>query len=191
MSEEVTMENKQLKASEQVQLAVQHNWPAFAVIGFGVFLLLSQVVGFNLIDVLWPGFIIAPGVLLMMPAHQSTEQHRSRAAILAIPGAILATIGLLLFAMNITDHFEAWAYSWTLVLAAVPAAVMYMRRFDPTDRIHQRGYRLIRGLFLLFLGLAGLFEIIVFENFNPVLPVLMIGFGIYLLRKQRREAMAS
>lgn len=190
MSDDVFGENQQLKVREQVHLAVRQNWPAFAVIGFGVFLLLSQVIGFHLIDLLWPGFVIAPGVLLLMPAHHSTEQHQSRAAFLAVPGAMIATAGLLLFAMNVTDHFEAWAYSWTLLVAAVPAALMYIRRFDPTDRIHQSGYKMIRTMFYLFLGFAIFFEIIIFENFNPVLPILMIVFGIYLLRKQRREAMA-
>lgn len=189
MSEE-TLTNKQLKATEQVQLAVRQNWPAFAVIGFGVFLLLSQVIGFHLIDFLWPGFIIGPGVLLMMPAHQSTEHHQSRAAFLAVPGAIIATVGLLLFAMNIVDHFEAWAYSWTLVVAAVPAAIMYIKRFEPTHSIHQGGYKMVRTMFYLFLGFAFFFEIIVFENFTLLLPLVMIGFGIYLLMKQRREALA-
>jgi hypothetical protein len=66
---------------------------------------------------------------------------------------------------------------------------MYIRRFDASHPIHEKGYKLIRIFFYLFLGFAVFFEIVVFENFTPLLPMAMIGFGIYLLMKQRREAL--
>ncbi|MEM7334290.1 MAG: hypothetical protein AAF490_19565 [Chloroflexota bacterium] len=187
MSEDSVVQNKRLKAQEQLELSVKKNWPAFGVIGAGVILLLSNVFGFHLIDFLWPMFIIGPGILLMMPAHQSTEEHQSGASFLAVPGAIFATVGLLLFAMNITDHFEAWAYSWTLVFAAVPAALMYIKRFEPEHRIHETGHKIIRTLFYMFLGFAVFFEIIIFENFNPIFPLGLIGLGIYLLIQNRQD----
>lgn len=191
MSEE-TVSNKSLKAQERVQLALRRNWPAYSVIGLGGFLLLSNLIGFHLLDILWPGFVLAPGLLLLMPAFQSTQTHQSRLAFLAVPGAVLTTVGLLLFSMNLAnEHFEAWAYSWTLVAAAVPAALMYIKRFEPAHRIHEKGRKLIRTLIFMFMGFAVFFEIIIFENFNPLLPLGLIGFGIYLLMKQRREAQTA
>ncbi len=188
MSEDSVVQNKRLKAQENLELSIKRNWPAFGVIGAGVFLLMSNIFGFHLSEVLWPMFIIGPGVLMMMPAHQSTESYQSRASFLAVPGAIFATVGILLFAMNLAnEHFEAWAYSWTLVVASVPAALMYIKRFEPEHRIHETGHKLIRTMFYMFLGFAVFFEIIIFENFNPLLPLALIGLGIYLLMKNRQE----
>ena len=187
MSEDSVAQNKRLKARENLELTMKQNWPAIGVIGAGVVLLMSNLLGFHLIDVLWPMFVIGPGVLMLIPAYQSTAAHQSRASFLAVPGAMFATIGILLFAMNVTDHFEAWAYSWTLLVASVPAALMYIKRFEPTHRIHETGHKLIRTMFYLFMGFAVFFEIIIFENFNPILPLGLIGFGVYLLMKNRRE----
>lgn len=183
--------NARLKAQERMTVSLQKNWPALAVIGTGVFLLLSTALEFHLIDVLWPMFIIGPGVLLLMPAYHSTAVSQSRASFLAVPGAFLTTVGLLLFSMNLAnEHFEAWAYSWTLLVASVPAAIMYIKRFEPQHKIHTAGYKLIRTMAYLFIGLAVFFEIIIFENFNPLLPLILIGIGIYMLAKQRRAKLA-
>ena len=188
MSEDSVVQNKGLKARENLELSVKNNWPALGVIGAGVLLLMSNIFGFHLIGLLWPMFVIAPGILLLIPAHQSTESHQSRASFLAVPGAVLMTVGLLLFAMNLAnEHFEAWAYSWTLVVASVPAALMYVKRFEPSHRIHETGHKMIRILFYMFMGFAVFFEIIIFENFNPLLPLGLIAFGIYLFMKNRQS----
>lgn len=188
MSKDSVANPSQLKERESMQLVLRQSAPALVVIGLGVVLLLSTVFEFHLIDVLWPAFVVAPGLLLLAPAYNATAVRQSRFSFLAVPGAIFMTVGLLLFAMNLANqHFEAWAYSWTLVVAAVPAALMYIKRFEPEHRIHTSGRKLVRLLVLLFMGLAVFFEIIVFENFNPLLPLAMIAYGVYLLRKQRQE----
>ncbi len=112
MSEETVF-----KAEEAEKFNVQSSLPALALIGAGVALFLAYLFDIRLMDFFWPGFVIAPGLLLMWPAHKSTADEQSKFAFLAVPGAMIATMGLLLFAMNLTDHFEAWAYSWPLVIA--------------------------------------------------------------------------
>lgn len=192
MTEDTVVENKRLKARENVQLTVRQNLPAFAIIGAGVVLLLSNIVGFHLIDILWPLFIITPGVLLMMPSYQSTQEHQSRASFLAVPGAVILAVGTLLFVLNLAnDHFEAMAYSWTMVIAAVPAALIYIKRFEPEHPIHETGRKIIRNLFYAFLGFAVFFEIIIFENFNPLFSLGLIGVGVYLLINQRKAELKS
>jgi hypothetical protein len=63
------------KAEERQKLARQHNWPAYIIIGFGVLILGSNLFVFDLIDVLWPGFFIAPGLMLLLTAYNSTPDH--------------------------------------------------------------------------------------------------------------------
>ncbi len=178
-------DEKIFKAQEAAKLE-KSSWPAFLIIGFGVVLLLANLLDVTLIDYLWPGFVITPGLLLMWPAWSSTEESQSRLSFLAVPGAILTTVGALLFTMNMTDHFEAWAYSWTLLIIAAIVGVMLIKRFEPEHRVHTRGHRQIRFLVLLFIGFAAFFEVVIFENFNPLLPVALIGYGIYLLKREKQ-----
>ena len=101
---------------------------------------------------------------------------------------MILTTGVLVFVMNLAfEHFEAWTYSWTLLLASIPAALMYIKRFDQSDNIHQSGHRFIRKMIILFMGLAAFFEIIIFQNFSPILPLILIGYGAMALVKNRRE----
>ncbi len=176
-----------LKVEETRKLQHSKAMPAYGVIAIGVALLVTNLFGFELIDVLWPGFVLAPGLMLLWPAYASTPDQQSKAAFLAVPGAMLITVGTLLFIMNLSNHFEAWAYSWPLVLASVGWALMYVKRFEPEHKVHQNGYNFLRLMVLMAMGFAVFFELIIFGSFNPLLPLGIIGFGIYLLIKNRQE----
>jgi hypothetical protein len=174
------------KAEEAAKLNATSSLPAFILIGIGAVLLFSYLFNIDLMEALWPGFIIVPGLLLMWPAYKSTADEQSKLAFLAIPGAMIATTGVLLLAMNLVDHFEAWAYSWPLLIAAIPAGVMYITRFDNNEKLQERVIKFIRVMFMTFIGLAFFFEIIVFENFNPLMSLGLIALGIYLLVRERQ-----
>jgi hypothetical protein len=176
-----------LKIEETRKLQQYQAWPAYAVIVIGAALLASQIFGFAMIDVLWPGFVLAPGLLLLWPAYKATPEHPSRLSFLAVPGAMFITIATLLFVMNLSNYFEAWAYSWPLVFASVAWGLMYMRRDDPTHKVHHNGYNFMRLMLLLAMGLVVFFEVIVFGSVNPLLPLGVIGFGVYMLVKERRS----
>lgn len=178
------------KAEEARKIKREASLPALAFIGTGIFLLATNMMGIHLIDIFWPMFVIMPGLLLLWPAYEATPERPKRLAFLAVPGAMIVMVGLLLFVMNLTGHFEAWAYSWTLVLVAAAAGSMYMRRFDPEHRTHERGPRFIRIMTMMFIGLAVFFEIIIFESFQPWLPLALIAYGIYALVRNRRAVAA-
>ena len=175
-----------LKVEETRKLQHRQALPAYGVIGIGVALLVANLFGFPLIEVLWPGFVLAPGLMLLWPAYNATPERPSRFGFLAVPGAMLLTVSILLFVMNLTNHFEAWAYSWPLVIAAVAWGLMYMRRHEPEHRVHHTGYNFMRLMVLLAMGFAVFFELIIFGSFNPLLPLGVIAFGVYLLMKERR-----
>ena len=65
---------------------------------------------------------------------------------------------------------------------------MYVKRFDPEHPAHERGYRFMRWMFFAFIGFAIFFELIVWANFNPLLPLAIILFGLYMLRRDRQTA---
>lgn len=177
-----------LKVEETRKLQHRQALPAYGVIAIGIALLVSNLFHFQLIEVLWPGFVLAPGLVLLWPSYNAAPERPSRLAFLAVPGAMLVTVATLLFVMNLTNHFEAWAYSWPLVLAAAAWGLMYMRRFEPAHRVHHNGYNFMRLMVLLAMGLVVFFELIIFGSFNPLLPLGVIAFGVYLLVKERRAS---
>lgn len=176
-----------LKVEEAGKLKRRQALPAYGVIAIGAALLVANLFDFALIDVLWPGFVLAPGLIMLWPAYNNTPEQPSKFAFLAIPGAIMITVGALLFIMNMTNHFEAWAYSWPLVFASVAWGLMYAKRSEPDHPIHQKGYGFLRTMVLLAMGFAVFFELIIFGSFNPLLPLGVIAYGVYLLLKDRRE----
>lgn len=186
MSEQMLFKAEEARALKPRASAL----PAVGLIGAGGVLLMLNLLGIHLIDVFWPIFVMGPGLLLLLPAYRSTAERRRFLAFLAVPGAMLVTVGALLFVMNVTGHFEAWAYSWTLVLAAAAIGLQYMKRHDATARVHESGRAFVRSMGILFLILAMLFEVIIFETAMPWLPLALIVYGVYSLAKNRRAALA-
>jgi len=83
----------------------------------GAILLLGQFVRVDIGHYGWPFFLIVPGVAILVVA------LTARGALgegLAILGSIITVTGLILLYQNATDHFESWAYAWTLIF---PGAV--------------------------------------------------------------------
>jgi hypothetical protein len=158
---------------------------ALVLIGAGLFFLAANLFPFVLFNLLWPLFIIGPGLLMLWPAYKSTPEAPHSLRFLAIPGAFLVGLGLLLGLAQMSGHWESWAYSWILLPAAAIAGAMYMKRHEESSRIHEQGHRVLRALVISFMVLAVLFELFIFTGMGQWWPLLMIGAGLYLLLKQR------
>lgn len=151
------------------------------VIGGGLFFLF-QLFGWTFGATLWPLFIFVPGLALLFVA--SSDRTRNG---LFIPGCVLVTLGIIFFVQSATDHFESWAYAWTLLWAATGAGMLLQGERGDNPELAGQGRRL--------LGLAGagfalgfvFFEGLVFGDlldswlFHTGLPLLLIGAGGYLL----------
>lgn len=179
------------KAQEKAKLSTNSSLPAWILIGVGVVLLLASLFDVHLMDYLWPGFVIVPGLLMMIPAYKSTVDEQSGWSFLAIPGALFLVTGGLLFIMNLVNHFEAWAYAWPLLPAAAAAGVLYITRFDDNVRLERRAHKFIRIMVMLAVGMALFFEILIFESFSPLMSLGLIVFGIYLLIQERKNARSA
>jgi hypothetical protein len=174
------------KAQEKAKLDANSSLVAWLLIGGGLILLLASMLDVHLLDIVWPFFIAAPGLLLVYPAYKSTAEEQSSWSFLAVPGAIFLTVAAMLFVMNLFEYFDAWAYSWPLIPAAVAGGVLYITRFDGNTRLEARAHKFIRAMGMLVVGLAFFFEIIVFEHFNPLMALGLIVFGFYLLLRERK-----
>ena len=180
MSEETV-----LKTDEKKKEGV-NKW-ATALISAGVLMLAVNLLGIDLMNFLWPAFIIGPGLLMLWPSYQSTSERQSRFSFLAVPGAVVVAVGLLLFLMNIVDHFESWAYVWPLVVAAGAAGYDYMQRFKESTTRTVKVHNLIRAMVITFMALAVFFELLIFDSLGSWWPVLLIGLGFYVYVKNRRQ----
>jgi hypothetical protein len=157
-----------------------------ALIGFGLLALAGQFFrGFNFWGVIWPFFIIGVGVLFFVGMYTGGKS----AAGLAIPGSIFTFVGLMLFLQNLSDHWESWSYSWTVILMAVGTGIYIMGRYTENPGQRESGSRLIKIGAILFIIFGGFFEMI-FNSFafsRFIFPVALILLGIYLIMGRSRS----
>jgi hypothetical protein len=92
----------------------------------------------------WPFIIIGFGLLFIIAAAFFSVGP------LAIPGAIIAGIGGILFYQNLTNDWESWTYLWTLIPGFVGVGLLIAALFDHGAR------RFRAGLNLLVMSVIGL-----------------------------------
>lgn len=152
------------------------------LIGLGGLFLLAQVTGFDFFGLAWPLFVLIPGGIFLMLALSGNEE----AIGLIFPGIIITGTGLILTYQNMTDHWESWAYIWTLYPAFVGMGLRYMgTRTDDAGTIQVGRMMLICGL-AGFVVLGGLFELFIFNGagmgiLTVLIPLGMIGAGAFML----------
>ena len=154
-----------------------------ALIGLGVLFLLQQIFNWSMWDALWPIIVIAIGGLCFA----GMVAGGKGAGPLAIPGSIITVIGLMLFTFNLIDRWEAWAYSWGLIVAAVGLGLAINGWWSDLPGLRRSGLELLRLGLILFVVFGVIFEVLIFGTF-PVgswfLPVVLILLGIWMLLRR-------
>ena len=152
----------------------------------GAVLLVGQLVHIDVGHYGWPFFVIAPGVLILFVALMA------RGALgegLAILGSIIAVTGLILLYQNATDHFESWAYAWTLIFpgAVGVGMVLYGLAAGRPGNV-RAGSRLVGiGVILFLLGVAFFEGVLGIGGYQfgrsagVAVGVLIIAMGAFLL----------
>ncbi len=150
---------------------------------FGLLALAGQLFrGFNFWNTFWPFFIIGFGLLFFVGMIAGGRSVSG----LAIPGSIFTAIGLMLFYQNITNHWESWAYGWTVILMAVGVGIFIMGLWGQNLSQRSAGLRVLRIGLVLFIIFGAFFELI-FTAGAPlglrsiVFPAALILLGIYLV----------
>ena len=148
---------------------------AIALIALGVISLMG-------INLLWPMFILGPGLIML---YFALYGGRVGAASMSVPGMFITGVGALLFVQNLTGYWSSWAYAWTLLGVFLGMGFINMgQRMDETD-LASVGRMFVKVSLALFAGFAVFFEFIVgiSGGVGPVGAVIMIALGLFLLTR--------
>jgi hypothetical protein len=139
--------------------------------------------GFQFWSYLWPFIIIGIGGAFYAGMFSGGKSMAG----LAIPGSILSCIGLMMFFQNLTNHWESWAYGWTIILFSVGLGIFIMGAYLEDAHRRQEGVRVMRAGAILFIIFGGFFEGLIFGFFRGtgiqpyIFPALLILLGAYLV----------
>jgi hypothetical protein len=129
-------------------------------------------------NLLWPMFILVPGMILMGIAYSGGKCT----APFAIPGMLTLGTGALLFFQNVFGYWESWSYAWTLYGVFLGMGLIIMGQQAESDGLQEIGRGFIKVSLILFAGFAFLMELVIgVGGGRGLLPVLLIGLGLYLL----------
>jgi hypothetical protein len=131
----------------------------------------------------WPVYVIGPGLALMLLG--LTQRNGSG---LTITGSMVTIVGLILLYQNITDHWESWAYAWTLIAPGGSGVgmLLYGLRAGNAGMVRTGLWQVVAALglfaagFLFFEGLIGISG----RRFplpDWVMPLAVIALGLLLL----------
>lgn len=155
------------------------------LIALGALFLLGQIFRINVWAILWPFFIIVPGLLFFV----GMVLVGRGGSPLAVPGSIVTMVGMLLLYQALTGHWSSWAYAWTLVAptsVGIGIAIAGLWGSDP--KAIKAGTTLVLVGMVLFLIFGAFFELIL--NISGLrsglvgrvfFPLLLIGVGVVTL----------
>jgi len=153
------------------------------LIFFGLLALLGQVFrGFQFWNYLWPVILIAFGGVFFVGMFAGGKS----VAGLAIPGSIFSLLGLMMLFQSLSNHWESWAYGWTVILIAVGLGVFIMGHYTDDEHRRRAGLKVMKVGAILFIIFGGFFELI-FSLARPygiqqfIFPALLVLLGAYLV----------
>ena len=152
----------------------------------GAVLLVGQFVQIDVGHYGWPLFVIAAGLAILYLALTARGAFGEGLAIL---GSIITVTGLILLYQNATDHFESWAYAWTLIFpGAVGVGMILYGLVAGRPGNVRAGTRLVgTGLVLFLIGVAFFEGVIGIGGYQfgrtagVAVGALIIAMGAFLL----------
>ena len=151
----------------------------------GAAVLVTRVVDLSFGGATWPLWIIVPGIAMLVGSFFIPPRGGLG---LAIPGAIVAMVGLILWVQEAYDLYATWAYAWALVAPTAPGLGMLLYGLVQRDgelardglRTTLVGLGLFLGFMLFFEGVIGLSGSPI-ANLDEILPYALIGLGVLLV----------
>lgn len=169
--------------------AASSNTPALVfgvlLVGVGGLLLLTRLTDISLGGDAWPLWLVVPGVACLVA---SFALPRRQGLGLAIAGAIVTAVGLILWVQGTYDAYATWAYAWALVAPTAPGVGTFLYGAVNGDgELVRNGLRSTVVGLALFAGFALFFEGVIglsgepIAAFGDVLPFAVIGLGVLLV----------
>lgn len=151
----------------------------------GLGFLLGRLIGDRFGVPLWPLWIVVPGLAMLVG---SLFIRDASGVGLAIPGAVVTTVGLVLWVQAVTDAWATWAYAWALVGPGGVGLGMLVHGLATGDRTRAgEGFRTLLVGLGLFLGFALFFEGVLglsgtrIAGLDTILPAAIVVLGVILL----------
>lgn len=156
---------------------------AVLLIVIGIVLLAMQFVGIAWGALLWPLWILVPGVCLLTLG--LTVRHAG-AEPLVVVGSILSAVGATLFYANATAHWTVWTYAWALIApTSIGAGLWLLGGFRQRQDLTSAGKAMIKIGLILFAAFGVFFELIIGVSGwglqRYAWAVLLIAAGAFLL----------
>jgi len=144
----------------------------------GVFYFLAQqrpeLWAWTRLEFQWPFYVIGAGALLLVIG------LLTGAPSMAIPAALVAGIGCILYYQNRTEDWASWSFLWTLIPGFVGIGTMLTGLLGEDTR-----HNLSRGLNLLVLSAGGFFVFaLIFQRLNflgaygPAAILILLGLFV-------------
>ena len=141
-------------------------------------------------DYAWTAFVIVPGAVMLLFGALGTRETAG----LAVPGAIVTTIGLILLFAAWTGRWQVWSYAWALIPAAVGLGLTILALRTGGDSLRRVGNALLGVGLVVFVVMAFFFEVVVGiggvfteEARRAVFPTLVILAGLFIVFSSMRR----
>jgi len=156
------------------------------LIALGALLLATEQFNLDVAHYGWPTFVVVPGVVLLLAGLAIPNETGLG---LAIPGGVVATIGLIFAFQEATDAWASWAYMWALVAPGSVGVTLVLygvlhRRMDLVNggvRTAAFGLGLFIGFGLFFENLIGFDEGHPNTILHTGLPYLAVAMGVLIV----------
>ncbi len=154
-----------------------------ALILFGLLMLVGQLLHVDFLGLLWPFFIIVPGLALFLAALVASGKGGEP---LAIIGSIITMVGSILLFQNVTGLWATWAYAWALIApTSIGLGLLVWGAVKGHQDKVKEGLNLAGIGLVIFFVAGAFFELVVglsgFGLGPLALPLLLIGLGIVLI----------
>lgn len=150
---------------------------------FGLLALVTQIFkGFDFWGTFWPFIIVGVGAMFFVGMAAGGKSTAG----LAVPGSIVSVIGLMLFVQNITNHWESWAYGWTVIIMSVGLGIFIMGLWGGNREQRQSGLGVMKVGLIMFIIFGAFFEMIFNSSVlaDYIFPAGLILLGLYLVFKR-------
>lgn len=151
-----------------------------SLVALGLALFLAQLLQISLVKYLWPLFILTPGLVLFFAALRASHEIGQ---VLIVPGSIVTMLGFLLLYQRLFNHWESWAYAWSLLPLAIGLGQMVYGRWRGYPGMVTTGRSLVQIFGIIFAAGFFFFEMVLNISDLGIWAwiALFIGGGVYLI----------
>ena len=157
------------------------NWQVFLgillILTGGVFLTDLFLPGIKIMAYGWPIIVMLVGLVFFI----SMVLAGRRGAGLAIPGAVITGLGVLLFLQNTFNLWLTWTYAWALLISSIGIGLIVMNGYLKRSGLKQAGSALIGIGLVLFVIFGIFFEIILDISGDNNASVIFLSLGLVSL----------